>query len=78
VEWKLHEVTFLTRKGCPGSPAMLANLASALAELGIPGAPLSFDIGKLPNLDQRTGCGTPTVLIDGVDLFIRAPKAGLK
>jgi hypothetical protein len=71
----MHEVTFLTREGCPGSPAMLANLVSALAELGIPAVPLSVDIGDLPNADHRTGYGTPTVLVNGVDLFgLEAPR----
>lgn len=72
----MHKVTFLTRDGCPGSPAMHANLVAALAGLGIAEVPLIVELGTLPADDHRTGYGTPTVLIDGVDLFgLEAPRA---
>jgi hypothetical protein len=72
----MHEVTFLTREGCPGSPEMLANLVAALAGMGMAEAPLIVDLGTLPADDRRTGFGSPTVLIDSVDLFgLEAPRS---
>jgi len=71
----MTEVTFLTRKGCPNSPAMYANLMAALATREWPGEPSTVDIGELPKDDPRTGYGTPTILVDGVDLFgLATPK----
>jgi len=68
-------VTFLTREGCPKSPAMYANLRAALATHDWAGDPVVVDIGELPEDDPRTGFGTPTVLVDGVDLFgLRTPQ----
>jgi hypothetical protein len=70
------DLTFLAREGCPGSSAMLANLLAALADLGILEVPLTVDLGELAADDPRTGYGSPTVLVDGVDLFdLAAPRA---
>ncbi|MFH2053435.1 MAG: hypothetical protein ABIK96_13300 [bacterium] len=70
------EVTFLTRPGCPKSPAMLNNLNSALAEKGVAAAMATVDLGELAKDDFRTGYGTPTVLVNDQDLFgMGRPKA---
>jgi len=74
---EMPEVTFLTREGCPKSPAMYANLMAALAKHAWPGEPVTVDIGDLPKDDPRTGYGTPTVLVNGTDLFgVKPPKPG--
>jgi len=65
----MTQVTFLTRAGCPKSPAMYANLQAALAHREWTGDPITIDLGDLPKDDPRTGYGTPTVLVDGLDLF---------
>jgi len=70
------EITFLTRPGCPNSPAMLDNLTSALAEVGVAASVATVDLGELAKDDVRTGYGTPTVLVNGEDLFgMGRPKA---
>ena len=75
VSLELPEVVILTREGCPGSPAVLKNLKAALAERGITEAPVSIDLGDLAKEDFRTGYGTPTILVGGIDLFGRTkPK----
>lgn len=69
VSLELPEVVFLTREGCPGSPAVLKNLKAALAERGVTEAPVSIDLIDLAKEDFRTGYGTPTILVGGIDLF---------
>ena len=64
--------TFLTRAGCPGSPQMLEGLKAALATRGVTLEPESLDLGDLAPDDPRTGYGTPTILVDGHDLFGRS------
>ena len=74
----MPEVVFLTRKGCPGSTTMLKNLVAALASLGMSDDLVTVDIGELPADDIRTGYGSPTILVDGRDLFgesVTAPAA---
>lgn len=75
VSLELPEVVFLTRDGCPRSPAVLKNLKAVLAERGVSEAPVSVDLGDLAKDDFRTGYGTPTILVGGIDLFGRTkPK----
>jgi len=66
------EVTFLTRAGCPGSPRMLENLRAALAETSTAYELHVLDLGDLAASDHRTGYGTPSVLVGGLDLFGRS------
>jgi hypothetical protein len=63
------DVAFLTRPGCPKSPAMLSNLNSALGNQGIAVTVTTVDLGELEKDDYRTGYGTPTVLVNDKDLF---------
>ena len=62
-------LVFLTRDGCVNTDLMRANLDKALASLGRPPAYALIDADTLPSSDPRAGYGTPTVLVNGVDLF---------
>ena len=55
--------------GCPNTPAMRANLAAALASLDRGWAFVETDQASLPADDPRRGYPTPTVLVDGRDLY---------
>lgn len=64
-----NEIVFLTRAGCSGTKAMLANFEEALHRNGLSRA---FRVQSLDDVDEndvRTAYGTPTVLIDGRDLM---------
>lgn len=60
---------FLGRSDCIHSPAMEKNLVSALETSGLEKKYKYIDLGSLPTKDYRRGYGTPTVLINGEDLF---------
>lgn len=62
-------ITFLTRDGCVGSPIVRERLEAALAALGAPAAVAETDVADLDASDPLTGFGTPTILVDGFDLF---------
>ncbi|MCH7944608.1 MAG: hypothetical protein IIC73_01135 [Armatimonadetes bacterium] len=64
-----HEIVFLTREGCMASPKMRALFEGALRRKGLPEAFQIIDMDEVDKDDVRTGYGTPTVLIDGVDLM---------
>ena len=68
-----HRIAFLTREGCTGTPLMRARLLEAMLRKGLPEAFQIIDMDQVNEDDMRTGYGTPTVLIDGVDLM-GAPK----
>jgi len=68
----MPHITFLTRAGCSGSPQMLAGLRAALTARGVTLEPETLDLGDLAADDPRTGYGTPTILVDGHDLFGRS------
>ena len=71
-------IELLTRDGCDATPAMHANLEGALRELGDQRAFVLVDLDALDRMDPRRGYGSPTILIDGVDLFgQRAPRPGV-
>ncbi|MGD9791213.1 MAG: hypothetical protein AB7Q00_09235 [Phycisphaerales bacterium] len=60
------KVELLGFPGCPNTPAMRAHLREALAD------PAAFDDvnqEKLPESDPRRGWPTPTILVNGRDLF---------
>ena len=71
-------ISFLTRPRCPNSPLLKARLLNALKELGVEATVSLVDVSTLPAYDPRTGYGTPTILVDGTDLFghPRSPPAG--
>ena len=62
-------IEFLGRSDCPHSPAMEKNLLSALENTDIEVKYKYIDLVSLPTNDYRRGYGTPTVLINGEDLF---------
>ena len=65
----LKGIQFLGRSDCPHSPAMEKNLSSALENSGMKIKYKYIDLASLPTNDYRRGYGTPTVLINGEDLF---------
>jgi hypothetical protein len=58
-------VLFLTRKDCRDSRAMMDNAIKALNGISFQ----TIDVDKLPANDVRRGYGTPTILVQGRDLF---------
>ena len=63
------EIQVLTRSECSACPDMLSHLEVALRRCGIQAHLETVDLGRLTKDDPLTGYGSPTVLIDGVDLF---------
>jgi len=64
-----QRIEFLGRHSCSHSPTMEKNFVSALKKVGIENKYKYIDLASLPVDDFRRGYGTPTVLINGVDLF---------
>lgn len=62
-------IAFLGREGCANTPKLLANLESALKVAGSSMAYTEVDQLKLPATDPRRGYPTPTILLDGKDIF---------
>lgn len=62
-------ISFLGREGCVNTPKLLANLESALEASSITIEYATFDQLKLPESDPRRGYPTPTILLDGEDIF---------
>lgn len=70
------KIELLGFPGCPNTPAMRKNLAAALESIG---GGLTFqDVNQemLLESDLRRGWPTPTVLVDGHDLFGRPAPSG--
>ncbi len=63
------EIEFLGRSTCAHSPHMEKSLDAALKKRGIGKKYTYIDMGSLPADDPRRGYGSPTVLINGEDLF---------
>ena len=62
--------------GCPNTPAMRDHLRAALASIGKGWTFKDTNQEKLPASDLRRGWPTPTVLVNGRDLFdMPAPTA---
>ncbi len=68
-EGPVHKIVFFTRTGCPNTPEMRANLDKALLDLKQPGNYEVIDAADLHANDPRTAYGTPTILLNGQDLF---------
>jgi hypothetical protein len=66
---KASKIEFLGTGSCANSPIMEKNLRDALALKGMAADYRFIDIKKLPASDYRRGYGTPTVLVNGNDLF---------
>ncbi len=60
----------LSFPGCPTATVLHANLVEAAARLGLVTSRIeAVNLGELEAGDPRRGWGSPTVLVDGVDLF---------
>jgi hypothetical protein len=65
-------IEFLSFEGCPHAPILRQRLDDALQELGVPVTPFAIDLEQLFQAkDHRSGYGSPTILVDGLDLFGR-------
>ena len=62
-------IEFLGRSDCIHSPKMEKNLVDALETSGLEKKYKYIDLASLPAEDYRRGYGTPTVLINGDDLY---------
>jgi hypothetical protein len=67
------KLQFLSFEGCPDAEAVRANLGAALQRLGMTGPIHSVDLRTLPPNDPRLCWGSPTILVDGVDLMGEPP-----
>ena len=63
------QLEFLTRDGCKNTPVMLENLKAAIAEGKISAEVIVIHQAALPQDDPRTGYPTPTILLNGKDIF---------
>ena len=69
VRVKVPKIVFLTRDGCVNTPVMRKNLDAAITSLA---AEMKYEVinqGTLFPGDSRMGYPTPTVLLDGRDMF---------
>ena len=62
-------IEFLGTGSCANSPVMEKKLQEALALKGLAETYSYIDIKKLSKSDFRRGYGTPTVLVNGMDIF---------
>lgn len=70
-------IQFLTRDGCVQTDRMRANLDAALKRVSWPTSYAITDADTLDAKDPKRGYGTPTVLLNGIDLFgMPTPEAG--
>lgn len=63
-------------EGCPNTPQTKANVEKAVTSLGVAANVVYVDQMRLPENDRRRGWPTPTVLVDGRDLFGMAEPQG--
>lgn len=62
-------IELLGFRGCPNTPMLRANLSAALASLGGGWTFTEIDQERLDQADARRGYPTPTILINGHDLY---------
>ena len=65
---------FLSFPSCPNTPQLRQRLTKALAELGIDLKVTEVNLLELAKDDPRLCYGSPTVLVNGVDLMGRSPS----
>ena len=66
---KVPAIVFLTRDGCVNTPTMRKNLDTAIASLKTGMRYELLNQGTLVSFDSRRGYPTPTILLDGYDMF---------
>jgi len=69
------KIEVLGFEGCPNTPRTRSNVESSVASLGLDAEVVFVDQEKLPEGDRRRGWPSPTVLVDGRDLFGMAEPA---
>jgi hypothetical protein len=63
-------IEFLSFEGCPHAPVLRQRLDEALQALGMTVTPVLMDLLSLCEAsDLRSGFGSPTILVNGRDLF---------
>ncbi len=68
-------IEFIGMKGCPNTPPMYRSLKRAVRKLGLQQEILVLDAFELAGKnDPRAGFGTPTILVNGKDLFGNEPS----
>lgn len=71
---RLH-LEFLTREGCKNTPVMLENLKKAITEGKLSADYTVVQQAALKPDDPRVGYPTPTILLNGKDIFgLAVPK----
>ena len=70
------KIEVLGFEGCPNTPQTRANVANAMKSIGLAADVVYVDQMKLPDNDRRRGWPSPTVLVDGRDLFGMAEPRG--
>ena len=63
------KLEFLTRDGCRNTPQVLDNLKSAISSGKLPAQFTLVHLEALPPEDPRRGYPTPTILMEGKDIF---------
>jgi hypothetical protein len=54
---------------CPNAPQTKTNVEKAVAAIGLAADVVYVDQEKLSQTDRRRGWPSPTILVDGLDLF---------
>jgi len=63
-------IEFLSFEGCPHASILRQRLVEALQALGVTVTPRAIDLEHLSHTgDRRSGFGSPTILVNGLDLF---------
>lgn len=67
------KIEFLTKPNCEPSQVMHRRMFEVLSENEF----ATIDVLRLPADDVRRGYDTPTLLVDGVDVFGSVPRSDL-
>jgi len=64
------EVQVLHIEGCPSSQAVARRLRAAMDAVGLQDAPITLrQLGSLAEIEGSQFAGSPTIVVDGRDLF---------
>lgn len=85
ISWEQHDqnsirIEFIGLHGCPNAAPMLRSLKGAMRSLGMHVRIIQHDEKELAQRDDlRSGFGSPTILVNGADLFglPTPPSAGM-
>ncbi len=62
-------IELLYFEGCPDTPTVRENLIAALDRMKLGSSLTQIDLVSLPKTDTLRGYGSPTILVNGRDLF---------